>query len=240
MGLDRVDRQEQLLGDLLVGGRAGERGRRPCTDGRAPPARGAGWSTGRRRSGSRLATAVPAWTSAVGERKVTWWRRSAACRRRPAGAGRQALAVDERAVARQAVVDDRPVLLDPLELRVEARDLVVPVEHQVRRVPAPDRGLRRVRARSANSCWRRRRRGRAGTDDRCARPRCAPSGRRRGRTCDRARIIPRASAVGALPCGDLLGRERDRRALVRGRRAEQDHRVAEAEDVAVAQRAAAR
>jgi hypothetical protein len=58
--------------------------------------------------------------------------------------GAQALAVDERAVAR-AVVGHRPALLGPLEPAVEARDLLVPVEREVRRAPAPDRRPRHAR-----------------------------------------------------------------------------------------------
>ena len=56
-------------------------------------------------------------------------------RRRP----RIALAVDVRPVARQPVVDERPVRSDPLELRVRPRHLRVPVEHDVVARDAPDR-----------------------------------------------------------------------------------------------------
>ena len=49
-----------------------------------------------------------------------------------------ALAVDERAVARQAVVGHRPGVADALELGVHARDAVVPVQRQVDALAAPD------------------------------------------------------------------------------------------------------
>ena len=49
-----------------------------------------------------------------------------------------ALAVDERAVSREAVVDERALGPDELELGVQARDLGVPVEAEVGRLAAPD------------------------------------------------------------------------------------------------------
>ena len=49
-----------------------------------------------------------------------------------------ALAVDERAVARQAVVGQRPGLAHALELGVHARDALVPVQRQVDALAAPD------------------------------------------------------------------------------------------------------
>ena len=47
------------------------------------------------------------------------------------------LAVDERAVPRQAVVGDRPLAPDALELRVQARDLRIPRQAQLVRGSAP-------------------------------------------------------------------------------------------------------
>jgi hypothetical protein len=56
------------------------------------------------------------------------------------------LAVDERAVARQAVVRHDPVAAHDLQLRVHARHLVVPVDRHVVGHPAPDQhGLPRGR-----------------------------------------------------------------------------------------------
>ena len=55
-----------------------------------------------------------------------------------------ALAVDVRAVARAAVVDERPDVPDALDVRVRARDLVVPRQRDVAGRLAPD-AERRVR-----------------------------------------------------------------------------------------------
>ena len=103
---------------------------RPCRDGRAPRGRGAGWSRASTAPGCSPAIAVPAWASC--RRRAEGHRGGAEAQRvavgEPAPAA-DALAVHERAVARQAVVDDRPVLLDALQPGVQARDLVVPVEH---------------------------------------------------------------------------------------------------------------
>ena len=53
-------------------------------------------------------------------------------------ASAHALAVDERAVARQAVVGHRPAVGDALELGVHARDALVPVQREVDALAAPD------------------------------------------------------------------------------------------------------
>ena len=92
--------------------------------------------------GLSAAIRVPASTSTVGERNVTVVapNRSVSPSTQAAPAV-DALAVDERAVAREAVVDDRPVALHALEQRVHAGDLVVPVEHHVHELPASDRDL---------------------------------------------------------------------------------------------------
>ena len=58
-----------------------------------------------------------------------------------AAAGRHALLVDPRAVAREAVVGDRPVAAQPLERRVRARHARVPRQRHVGRLVAPDRQL---------------------------------------------------------------------------------------------------
>ena len=142
MGLHGIDGEEQLLRDLVVGGRAGERasvlvgttqrdqhaalGGRELHGGRDVA----------RHLGPRLLVDP---RGAEGHRGGAEAQGVAVDQAAPAV---QALAVDERAVAGQPVVDERPVLLDPLEAGVEARDLLVPVEHDVRRLAAPDRDLR--------------------------------------------------------------------------------------------------
>ena len=62
-------------------------------------------------------------------------------------------AVDERAVARQPVVDERPRPADPLQHRVRARDLGVPLERDVARRLAPDAQRLGAGPRST-MCWR--------------------------------------------------------------------------------------
>ena len=99
-------------------------------------------------------------------------------------ARRHALAVDVGAVARQAVVDDRPLVAEALERGVHARDLGVPVEHDLVARPPADRDPLADRRPGRRSPARRRRRGRRGTACRAARRRCgraAPAGWRRGR-----------------------------------------------------------
>ena len=98
-----------------------------------------------------------------------------------------ALAVEEGAVAGEAVVGDRPLAADALDLGVQARDLLVDVEADVDLRPAPDRDplTARIEGEDALSVRRRARAGRAGPG---ARPRAAALklGRRGRMGCRRA------------------------------------------------------
>ena len=177
MGSHLANGQEQLVGDLLVGGRAWRPRSEPCTGGTAPPGRGAGCSRGSTGAAPRVASAT-AIAPRLGERNMTVVvpNRSVSpsfSRRRPL---RRSL-VDERAVARQAIVDQRPTVRDPLESGVKSRDLIVPVDAQD---PTTAGGRpRRTSSRMSNekSCClpsRSRTRGTAGPS---ARPRRAPASR---------------------------------------------------------------
>ena len=138
-----------------------------------------------------------------------------------------ALAVDERAVAREAVVDDRPVLLDALELGVEPRHLLVPVEHHVRR----------RRRRPTETC------STSALEREEALPLVLAVAVDQEGIADALRVEARLSSetvtsplslrssASAAACDPAVG------SVVRtlgGRRAEQHDRVAEAQDVAVA------
>ena len=123
--LHRVDAEEQLGGDLLV-----RRRRRELVVLVRARERDEHLALGRRQVGEHrrspatcVGHRVLGLGAAVGDHGLPDAQRR---RRRAAGAARDARAVDERAVAREAVVADRPLARDLLELGVQPRDLGVP------------------------------------------------------------------------------------------------------------------
>ena len=161
------------------------------------------------------------------------------------------LAVDERAVARAAVVDERPDIADALDRGVRARDLVVPGQRDVaagwRPIVSGERS-----AVSSTIRWRCRRRGAGGTGCRAARPRGAARARRgtnggaRSTPVNlRSEVDPRQRALAHARNPDVtstrgdavrVGRDAQRLAAVRRSWAELDEAVvgvARHEDAAV-------
>src|SRR3954451_5278452 len=118
----------------------------------APAPYGRQSASSTRRCAAVISGGAPEVTAAVSPRGVARAREAhprraeahdvAAAQPQPPG---HAVAVDERPVARQPVVSDRPVRADPLELGVHARDLVVPAKADVGGGAAPDGEPRRAR-----------------------------------------------------------------------------------------------
>ncbi len=137
VGLDRLDRQHELVGDRAVGGRHARLRalRQRATQGDQHAA------LHRRQVGCRDRVDGEPGTGARAGRRSEGQRRRAdphdvAVVQAPAPA--DALTADVRAVARQAVVDHRPATRNANQLGVPARGLLVPVQRDVARVAAAD------------------------------------------------------------------------------------------------------
>ena len=175
MGLDRVDRERQPLGDLGVGGRGGERGavlERPAELDQDPPlARG----DPRRRQRVRGDLGRVRASSPGARQRITVLPDADHVAVAQAPAPADPLAVHERAVLGEPVVDEGRVLADELDLGMERRDLAVALEPQVRRRAAADPELVRARLDADDALLVGLRRGRRGTAARRARRRSGPS-----------------------------------------------------------------
>ncbi|CAA9496551.1 MAG: hypothetical protein AVDCRST_MAG85-1503 [uncultured Solirubrobacteraceae bacterium] len=143
MRLDRIDGQEELLGDRLIGRRrrelrllvrTAERLEHPAL--RRRELRHSAAAGGDRRTGV-LVLRHP-------DRDQRLARLDHVAVAKPL-ASRDARPVEPGPVARQPVVDEGPLGAELLELRVQPRHLGVPAERDVVRRPAPDRHPRLAR-----------------------------------------------------------------------------------------------
>ena len=146
MGPHLPDRQEEVLGDLLVVGgrgeaaaaleRAAEGPQHAPLGGGERDARDRRCLRGRRGRGLRGRRGCARAEGGPGSAEA---QRVAVVQAPPAA---HPLAVDEGAVTREAVVHHDPRVVDALEARVNAGDLIVPVEQQVSARLAADRRAR--------------------------------------------------------------------------------------------------
>ena len=133
--LDGVDREEDLVGDLLV--RRGQRGRRVVE---RPAERDEDLVLGRRERDRRRAHVTVRGLGlrrpGIAEEQLRRAEAQPVALAQPL-APYDTLAVDVGPVARQPVVDERPLVTDELEQRMRARHLDVPTQRDVRLGLAP-------------------------------------------------------------------------------------------------------
>src|SRR4051794_38523745 len=139
VGLHARHAERDLVGDLLVGGRRGERAavavRTAEGDEHRALRRGEGFRDGDVGGGTRRPRGALAGGAEEQLGRTDAHAVAVVQRLLPM----QALAVEERAVRRQSVVGQHPVAAHGLELGVQARNLVVVCEREVARRVSPDR-----------------------------------------------------------------------------------------------------